>query len=145
MKANLGLYVQTINVIVETTEQTGEDMSPYYEELRQAMDANKVNEMTPERFDEIVNKFKEGTSIYRNLSEQITRMKPPVKVIGIHKKLERTYLEYVAGCQEMVDSINIETRSVDQAAFDAAEIKQDESSETITFCITRMTQILLNK
>lgn len=145
MKANLGLYVQTINVIVETTEQTGEDMSPYYEELRVAMDDNKVSEITPERFDEIVEKFKEGTDIYRNLSEQIMRMQPPVKVIGIHKKLERTYLEYVVGCQEMIDSMNIETHSVDQVAFDAAEAKQDETSETITFCITRMTQILLNK
>lgn len=143
MKANLGLYVQTINVIVETTEKTGEEMSPFYEELRQALDENKVETLPAERFDEIVEKFKAGTATYRNLSEQISRMKPPVKVIGIHKKLERTYVEYVAGCQDMVDSINTETRTVDKSAFDASEVKQDESSETITFCITRMTQLLL--
>lgn len=61
MRPNLGFYVQTINDIVKTTEDIGEVMNPYYEEVRQAIDKNKVNDLTAERIAEIQAKFKEGT------------------------------------------------------------------------------------
>ena len=44
MRPNLGFYVQTINDIVKTTEDIGEVMNPYYEEVRQAIDKNKVKQ-----------------------------------------------------------------------------------------------------
>ena len=64
MRPNLGFYVQTINDIVKTTEDIGEVMNPYYEEVRQAIDKNKVNDLTAERIAEIQAKFKEGTEKY---------------------------------------------------------------------------------
>ena len=42
MRPNLGFYVQTINDIVKTTEDIGEVMNPYYEEVRQAIDKNEL-------------------------------------------------------------------------------------------------------
>ena len=59
MRPNLGFYVQTINDIVKTTEDIGEVMNPYYEEVRQAIDKNKVNDLTAERIAEIQHAYTE--------------------------------------------------------------------------------------
>ena len=71
MRPNLGFYVQTINDIVKTTEDIGEVMNPYYEEVRQAIDKNKVNDLTAERIAEIQAKFKEGTEKYELMLKKV--------------------------------------------------------------------------
>lgn len=102
MRPNLGFYVQTINDIVKTTEDIGEVMNPYYEEVRQAIDKNKVNDLTAERIAEIQAKFKEGTEKYELMLKKVGTLKPTPQVLGIHKKFQHAYTEYVAGCNEMI-------------------------------------------
>ena len=127
MRPNLGFYVQTINDIVKTTEDIGEVMNPYYEEVRQAIDKNKVNDLTAERIAEIQAKFK-----------------PTPQVLGIHKKFQHAYTEYVAGCNEMILATDPET-GIDAELFNASEEKQDQATDELTFAITRMSNILLKK
>ncbi|EAA0289481.1 hypothetical protein B5H26_15270, partial [Listeria monocytogenes] len=100
MRPNLGFYVQTINDLVKETEAIGEKMNPNYEEIRKAIDEKKEAEVTPERLAEITRIFKEGTDKYRLMLEKISKLRPPANVMGIHKKFERAYMKYVAGCDE---------------------------------------------
>ncbi|MGC6767141.1 hypothetical protein ACYSNR_04865 [Enterococcus sp. LJL128] len=144
MKPNLGYYIQKINDIVQETEKIGENMNVYYEELRQAIDDKKTAELSPERITEIQGIFKEGTMKYEDLLKLILGLRPPVKVIGVHKKLERSYTEYVAGCNEMVLSLNPE-KGMDVELFEASEAKQDLATDDISFCITKMSNVLLKK
>ncbi|OTO30166.1 hypothetical protein A5876_000732 [Enterococcus sp. 3C8_DIV0646] len=74
--------------------------------------------------------------------EKISKLRPPANVMGIHKKFERAYMKYVAGCDEMILSLD---NKIDQEAFDAAEAKQDEATDEISFAIQRMTALLLKK
>jgi hypothetical protein len=142
MRPNLGFYVQTINDLVKETETIGETMHPNYEEIRQALDDKKESELSPERLEAIGATFKKGTDKYRLMLEQISKLRPPANVMGIHKKFERAYMKYVAGCEEMTLSI---ADGVDREAFDAAEKKQDEATDEISFAIQRMTALLLKK
>ncbi len=144
MKPNLGFYVQTINKIVQDTEAIGETMNPNYEELRNAIDTQTVASFTPERLAEIADVFAAGTQQYETMMAKISTLRPPARVMGIHKKFERSYKMYVEGCQEMIASIR-NTEGVDVAAFDASEKKQDEATDDISFSIQRMTKILLGK
>ena len=76
------------------------------------------------------------------MQQTVGTLRPTARVIGIHKKFERAYNDYVDGCLEMIasikDGINVE-------AFNASEQKQDEATEIIAFSIQRMTGILLGK
>lgn len=144
MRPNLGYYVQTINTIVNETEKLGEKMNPSYEKIRKAIDEDKVSSLSSAELKETVELFNEGTVSYHELLEKITKLRPPAKVIGIHKKLEKAYMNYVAGCEEMTKSINPEA-GVDIEAFDLSEKKQDESSDTIMFSIEKMTNVLMKK
>ncbi|MHC5229845.1 hypothetical protein ACYSNW_16400 [Enterococcus sp. LJL99] len=144
MKPNLGYYVQKINDIVKETEEVGEKMNVYYEEIRTAINEDKTNELAPERIAEIRTIFEEGTKEYTILLEKASQLRPPARVMGIHKKFERSYIEYLNGCIEMVTSLDAE-KGVDVALFDASEEKQDKATDDISFAITRMSNLLLKK
>lgn len=143
MRPNLGYYVQTINDIVQDTEKIGETMNPDYEVIRQAIDENKLQELTSEQIAQTLTTFREGTDKYQAMLEKITRLRPPAKVLGIHKKFERSYQKYVAGCEEMIASLQGET--IDVTSFDASEKKQDDATDEISFAIQRMTKLLLGR
>ena len=144
MKPNLGYYVQKINDIVKETEEIGEKMNVYYEEIRTAIDEDKVTDLSPERIAEIHTLFENGTKEYAILLERASQLRPPARVMGIHKKFERSYIEYLEGCNEMVASLDAE-KGVDVALFNTSEQKQDKATDDISFAITRMSNLLLKK
>lgn len=140
MRPNTGFYAREINEIVQNTEKMGERLHPSYEEIRTALDDKQVAAFDQERLTEIHELFKEGTEFYRLNLEKISMLKPPAKVMGNHKSFEKAYTQYVAGCQEMTDSL---LPKVDETAFDAAEKKQDAATDTIYKTIQKITNLLL--
>ncbi|MDN6569054.1 MAG: hypothetical protein L0L19_09155, partial [Tetragenococcus halophilus] len=62
------------------------------------------------------------------------------RVMGAHKKFERSYQNYVDGCEEMIESISNE---VDVKAFNAAEQKQDEATDGIASALQKITSLLM--
>ena len=144
VRPNLGYYVQNINDIVQDTEKIGEEMNPHYEIIRAAIDADTLTELTPEKITEVVDVFTAGTKKYKAMLAQIEKLRPPAKVMGIHKKFQRSYEKYVAGCDEMIASLQT-AQGIDTPAFNAAEEKQDDATDEISFSIQRMTNLLLGK
>ena len=120
-------------------------MNPSYEIVRNAIDEDKLSDLTFEQLTEIKNQFSTGTEEYRVMENSLLHLKAPVKVLGIHKKLEKAFKDYIEGCQEMIDSIDAEHATVDVEAFNTSEVKQDEATDSISFCIQRITQIIMNK
>lgn len=143
MRPNLGFYVQNINKIVKDTEEIGETLHPKYEEIRQAIDSDQLTELSAETLAETIAIFEAGTEKYQSMLKQIKGLRPPAQVLGIHKKFENSYMNYVAGCEEMIASLANGT--VDVEAFNAAEEKQDKATDGISFSIQRMTNTLLKR
>lgn len=144
-KPNLGYYIQKINDIVTASEEIGEEMNPSYEIIREAIDAGKVADLTEEQLKKTHELFTGGTTKYRAMLSEIKGLKAPVKVMGIHKKLEKAFESYVEGCQEMIDSIDLEKTAVNADKFNASEAKQDEATDNISFCIQRVTQLVMGR
>lgn len=144
MKPNLGYYVQKINDIVKETEDVGEKMHEHYEEIRTAIDNETTTDISSERLAEIQTIFRKGTHEYQLMLEKVSKLRPPAQVMGIHKKFERSYIEYLAGCNEMVLSLDPE-KGVDVDLFNKSEEKQDKATDDLSFAITRMSNLLLKK
>ncbi|MFV0560636.1 MAG: hypothetical protein ACK5NA_07970 [Enterococcus sp.] len=140
MRPNLSFYIQKINQIVQETEAIGEKMNPSYEEVRGAIDAHTTDQLSEEHLAEIKEFFEDGTSKYKAMLQQVSTLRPPAKAMGIHKRFEKSYMKYVAGCEEMIQSI---TNGIDSTAFDAAEAKQDEATDKLAVSIQKMTNLLL--
>ena len=60
MRGNLTYYVQKINDIVTLTEQTGEEMNPFFETLRGAIDEDTLSELTSSQYEEIKAALRKG-------------------------------------------------------------------------------------
>ncbi|WP_165005320.1 MULTISPECIES: hypothetical protein [unclassified Enterococcus] len=144
MLPNIGYYVQSVDTIVQETEKIGEEMHPKYESIREAIDQKKTAELSKEELEEIVQLFEEGTKKYHVMLKKIGTLRPPAKAMGIHKKFEKAYLSYIAGCEEMIQSID-PVNGVDAELFDASEQKQDRATEDISSAIQKMTNMLLKR
>lgn len=140
MKPNPNFYMQKINQIVKETEEVGETMNSHYEEIRTLIDEDKIDELTEDKQLETVEVFKKGTAQYRQLLKTLSGLRAPARVMGVHKKMEQAYQSYVDGCQDMIESI---TNDVDVAAFDAAEQKQDQATDSIALALQKITNSLI--
>ncbi|MFS0927090.1 hypothetical protein [Enterococcus durans] len=144
MLPNMGYYVQAVDRMVKETEEIGETMHPKYQVIGEAIDQNKTADLSSEELTEISGLFKEGTKKYQLILKKISQLRPPAKVMGIHKNFEKAYISYVAGCEEMIQSITTKD-GVDVALFNASEEKQDKATENISSAIQKMTNLLLKK
>ncbi|AQP53213.1 hypothetical protein CBF34_07915 [Vagococcus penaei] len=142
-KPNTGYYIRMINSIVTESENIGEEMNASYEVVRQSIDNNTLDSLSQEKLSEIYSIFSQGTVKYDVLMDEINKLKAPVKVLGIHKKFEKAFSHYVAGCKEMLNSILVDDAKVDVEAFNASEAKQDEATDEIAFSIQRITQLIV--
>ncbi|HAZ0746193.1 TPA: hypothetical protein J0T33_003211, partial [Enterococcus faecium] len=130
MLPNIGYYVQSIDQIVKETEAIGEGMHPKYEVIRNAIDEGKTSELDKSTLEEIILLFEEGTKKYRAMLKKVSTLRPPAKAMGIHKNFEKAYLSYVAGCEEMIQSIDLES-GVDEDLFNTSEAKQDQATDQL--------------
>lgn len=142
-KVNVREYLQIINDVVTESESVGEKTNDSFEAVRNAIDNNTLSDLTSEELTKVKAAFAEGTEEYRVVANRLTHSKAPIQVMGIHRKLEKAYEEYVNACQLMVDSIDAEGASVDIDMFNESELKQDESTDVISFCIQRITQLVM--
>lgn len=143
MKPNANYYLQKMNDIITRTEELGEAMHPFYEQIRSHIDEGTVDKMESGQLQEIYDQFSKGVTEYQGLLTQIKKLQSPVKVIGVHKKLEKVYSQYVAGCEKMVAAIDVKNSVVDQVQFDQSEIEQDEATDKIGFCIQKITSAFM--
>ncbi|EME8080778.1 hypothetical protein M4A01_000813 [Enterococcus faecium] len=144
MLPNIGYYVQSIDQIVKETEAIGEGMHPKYEVIRNAIDEGKTSDLDKSTLEEIILLFEEETKKYRAMLKKVSTLRPPAKAMGIHKNFEKAYLSYVAGCEEMIQSIDLES-GVDEDLFNTSEAKQDQATDQLTAAIQKMTNLLLKK
>ncbi|MGX7030671.1 hypothetical protein [Vagococcus zengguangii] len=142
-QTNVGFYAQKINNVVEVTEQTGEAMNPFFEIVRHAIDNGTVADITEEQYKGIKEAFGTGLENYKKLAGLLKDQKAPIKVIGIHKKFEKTYEDYIVSCQAMIDSLGATPADLDVEKFNQSEAQQDEVTETLAFCVQRLSNLLL--
>lgn len=138
MGPSLNVYLNKLSAFVEETEKTGEGMNADYEKIRNAIDEKKTDELSSDDLAAIYAVFEKGVDSYLVDQANLKMFRAPARVIGIHKRLEKTFDEYVVGCQKMLAAVD---GKLDIAAFDEAENDQDEASKGISFCIARITQL----
>ncbi len=142
MKNNVPYYAKNIQTLVQTIEEVGEEMNPYFQKVRQSIDSNKLEELKPEELSEIHQVFTKGVARYEALLPVITAVRPPARILGMNKRLESTFKKYIASCQKMTAAVE---NKVDLTLFNESEKEQDELTDDLTFCIQRISLLLSGK
>ena len=137
-KNNMNAYVGALSRVLQGTEDEAGDMNTDFETLRSALDQGTVDQLSTDELAQIKAHFQTGTTGYVDKLNQLQKATVPVRVLGKHKSLVAAYRTYTEGCQAMTDSIDAEQRTVDQAAFDAAEKTQENAMEKVTAATQRI-------
>lgn len=130
-------YGRLIDKVMGRVEEIQDWLSPEFEELRHAIDDDKVASVDDDRYAKIQKDFADGTAEYADLLKQFEGASAPARFIGNHKLLTKAFAGFVDGCSAMTKSLG-DGKQIDVAAFDAAEKQQDEETEKVTKHLTKI-------
>ncbi len=123
--ANPRDYALKLSELIQGTEEAGENVAPFFEKLRDAIDADKVAELPKAEFEEVAAEFDDVVEFYQATSGKITAMKAPVRLIGTHASLAKTFTAYAAATDMMAKSLDVANQSINMADFEQSENDQD--------------------
>lgn len=123
--ANPRDYALKLSELIQGTEEAGENVAPFFEKLRDAIDADKVAELPKAEFEEIAAEFDDVVEFYQATAAKITAMKAPVRLIGTHASLAKTFTAYAAATDMMAKSLDVANQSINMANFEQSENDQD--------------------
>ncbi|MFD1485346.1 hypothetical protein ACFQ5J_08900 [Lacticaseibacillus baoqingensis] len=135
----LAYYAQLINQIVTETEAEQDQMSPKFEELKAAEAAKTIQDFDAQAYQATKTLFTNGTTHYQQMLAQLEAAQAPARLLGNHKLLTSAFRDFTQGCVEMVASLHDAPAEFDQAAFDAAEAKQDAATTKLMKHIAKIT------
>lgn len=128
-RADFGHYVSVLAEVMETTENMGAKLNPFFETFRKALDEGK--DISPEDYDKTKAEFENGVELYENNLKKLQGLEAPIAIIGVHKKLVGAYHRFCEGCAHMNSSIDYAGRWVDAEQFDVSEKEQGNAMDDI--------------
>lgn len=123
-------YARIIDDLIANTQQTQAYLNPLFEALKPNIDNNKAN-ISATDYAKTLTAFKKGTATYQLQLDKLANAEAPARFLGAHHSLLAAYRDYVAGCQEMVDSMH-DDQTIDEKQFFDAEKQQDQANLKIT-------------
>ncbi|MFB9768540.1 hypothetical protein [Lactiplantibacillus modestisalitolerans] len=142
-KATVQTYMPVLSKVIESTEKMGEQLNPFFEKLRKAIDDDAVAAMVPAEFNDIQMEFSDGTEQYQQNLNQLKRAQVPVRLMGRHRNLVTAYEAYAKACAAMTASLDIENQKVDVAAFNQAEKDQEEQMAHVSGDVQRIMNMVM--
>ena len=135
-RADFGHYVSVLSEVMETTENMGAKLNPFFETFRKAIDEGK--NISPEDYDKTRAEFETGVELYEKNLKKLQGLEAPIAIIGVHKKLVGAYRRFYEGCAHMNSSIDYAGRWVDAEQFDVSEKEQGDAMDDIARCVRKI-------
>lgn len=135
-RADFGHYVSVLAEVMETTENMGAKLNPFFETFRKALDEGK--DISPEDYDKTKAEFENGVEFYENNLKKLQGLEAPIAIIGVHKKLVGAYRRFCEGCAHMNSSIDYAGRWVDAEQFDVSEKEQGNAMDDIAKLVKKI-------
>lgn len=139
MKNTVPYYARNIQVLVETIENVGEEMNPYFQAIRENIDNQTIDSLSKEELTKTYDAFSKGVGEYEKLVPLLSSVRPPAKILGIHKRLESVVKKYVESCKKMTEAVN---GSVNEKEFNESEKEQDAIADDMAFCVQRISTLI---
>lgn len=139
MKPNdINHYLPQLTEVIQSTEETGDQMNADFERLRQAVDDNQVSDLGQTTLTAIKETFQRGTDTYLENVNKLQQASVPVRLLGRHKQLVSAYRNYQEACQAMVDAIDTDAVAVNATIFNEAEHEQEHMMSKVTATTQRI-------
>ena len=131
-------YATNLGQVIQSTEEAGNKVAPFFEKLDDAIKADQVADMPKVDFQEISVEFDEAVAVYKDASAKINAMAAPVRLMGLHQSMKKTFTEYAAATEAMAESLNVADQSIDMDKFKQSEADQDSLMEKFLVQVRRI-------
>lgn len=118
-------YVQTLQEVLQNTQDTADHVAPFFVKLDEAKQAGKVAEMDKAEFGEIKAEFDDAVSAYQKNAQTLAGLKVPVRFMGVHTIMAKAYKDYAAATAMMADALNEKDQTINEADFAQSEKDQE--------------------
>lgn len=118
-------YAAGLSQIITATEDAGAKVAPFFEKLRAAIDEDKLADMPAAEFQEISVEFDDAVEVYMDAAAKLKALKAPVRFMGQHSVMAKTFAEYADATDDMAKSLKVDAQTVDMPAFEKSETDQD--------------------
>ena len=135
-RANLGIYMRTLSQVIDTTEQMGERLDPFFEDVKAHTEGKK--ELSVDDYATIQENFHAGVVLYQANAKGLAEVKAPIQVLGMHKLLVSAYQDFYQGCVQMDESLDYQAHQVNVEKFVAAEAIQTEAMDKVSKQVQRI-------
>ncbi|WP_270766236.1 hypothetical protein [Weissella confusa] len=114
-------YAANLGAVIQATEDAGNKVAPFFEKLDDAIKADKVAEMPKAEFQEIAMEFDEAVAVYKDASAKINAIAAPVRLMGVHQSMKKTFGEYADATEMMAKSLDVENQTINMDDFKQSE------------------------
>lgn len=115
-------YAANLGAVIQATEDAG----------------NKVAEMPKAEFQEIAMEFDEAVAVYKDASAKINAIAAPVRLMGVHQSMKKTFGEYADATEMMAKSLDVENQTINMDDFKQSETDQDTLMEKFLVQVRRI-------
>lgn len=143
MFANPREYAMKLSQLVQATEESGSNVAEYFEKIRTAIDEDQVAAMPKAEFAEISAEFDDVVEVYKKAAADLDQMKAPVRLIGVHGSMQKTFRAYYEATVVMADALDVNNQKVDVTAFNQSEQDQDQFMEEFMKQVRRAFQMVM--
>ncbi|MDF7637638.1 chemotaxis protein [Leuconostocaceae bacterium ESL0958] len=117
-------YLQTLQDILQETQNTADQASPFFVKIDEAKQAQAVGDMASADFAEIKAEFDDAVANYQSLAARLASLSTPVCYLGVQKILVKAYQDYAQATALMAASLTLSPQAVDNAKFEQSEEDQ---------------------
>ncbi|GMA69502.1 hypothetical protein GCM10025879_07480 [Leuconostoc litchii] len=119
------IYVQTLQQVLTTTQDTADRVAPFFTKLDDAKEDNAIVDMPVAEFSEIKAEFEDAVVAYQENARILNNVQAPIRLLGLHKSLAKNYTAYAEATKMMSDALNTTNQTVDDALY----VKSEEDQE----------------
>ncbi|CAK8054614.1 chemotaxis protein [Eupransor demetentiae] len=118
-------YVQSLQAVLQSTQDQANHVSPYFVKLDDARQEKKLSEMDSVEFKEIKAEFDDAVTCYEDNAKKLAALQAPVRWLGAHKSLVKNYDEYAKATKMMADALDADKQTIDEEHFTQSENDQE--------------------
>lgn len=131
-------FATTLQSVMENTEETGQNVAPFYEKLDDALSKDGSVSLEKTAFQEIAAEFSDATENYEKNAKRLDNVQAPIKMMGMYINLKKHYANYAKACRQMTSSLDVEQQKVDVNLFNESGDIQEAEMDKITVSIQKM-------
>lgn len=131
-------YAMNLQGFIQDIGKTNERVSPYYEKIKEFVDAKNVDQMPEAEYKDVVIEFQDAADKYAEMNQSLKGMEVPVKAFGMHQNMVKYFDSYAKATAAMATSLSEDKQEINLEEFNQSDEDQGQYIEKFQSVFTKL-------